>query len=939
MQTPIIPILPDAHQHLTEAEVKQYALARVRGVEPSLSIEKEQHLEECPQCQQAIMETFTVLAHTPLEEIPAVQDLLPAPKKSKLVSLIRPAMRVASMLLMGFSLLTVYWIVGTSTKNVTRKWESPFENKTIDVMPQTWQIQGTEAKTLYLSNGSYVKIPAGAFVNAQGEEARGNITIQYREMRTLSDLLASGVPTKYDSLNVKHTLATLGMFEIRAYQDGKPLKLSSHKALEVNMLTEDASKDFSHYYLQEDNSQLAYHAPLSTPAYASPSEASWQYLSASQMHCDSMPNLSPLALLENKKIEVETLEKDIRKSQEETENASKSAILYHKLPETNKLFSLQLNEKEYPGLSRYHNTVWEYAGENSEHNPANAQDWVLQEKWDHVQLKEQRFRSISLAGHIGSVRSAVFSPDAQYILTASDDYTAKIWNKDGQLINTLDGHHAGLNGALYAPDGQNILTFSEDKTAIVWNNKGDKLFTLQGHTAPIKSASYTPNGQYILTTSADNTARLWTNTGNFLFALKHAIPSFEAQISPDNSKILVINENMFAEIWAITGEKIRTIKGLFGSARFSTSGEFIITTSRNPHLSKAIIWATETGKLLRELTDITDTEAMFTPDEGHIYSYSGATPRLWHWNKHKPNSTVLIRDMRNNPREKREGHTQKIRKSFFSQNGDYIMTAGTDNVARIWSRNGNLIRTLREHTAPINTVQTSQDGKMWVTASDDNTAKIWKEREEQDVMELILVKHHRKLVDDKGQRYEIKGKEYHVPVRIRGEREEQQNGDMGLVVTRKSTESTENIMLERYERVLAEYKALQNTPKMANNQFCFRQFRIQQMGVYACAKAIVDKLNETYTLQLESDIPNKSLHLYRVGQVGKAYLLQKLQKQKEVKLANKEMLVVIFPQDRLAMYQHENLSKDCSLDQKLCKVQLKAQAQVVGKEELDKVMR
>jgi hypothetical protein len=68
-------------------------------------------------------------------------------------------------------------------------------------------------------------------------------------------------------------------------------------------------------------------------------------------------------------------------------------------------------------------------------------------------------------------------------------------------------------------------------------------------------------------------------------------------------------------------------------------------------------------------------------------------------------------------------------------------------------------------------------------------------------------------------------------------------------------------------------------------------------------------------------------------------MLQRLQKQKEVKLHNKEILVVIFPQDRLAMYQHEKITKECVPTEKLCRLHLKAQAQVLGKEELDKVMQ
>ncbi|TAE18835.1 MAG: WD40 repeat domain-containing protein [Bacteroidetes bacterium] len=937
MQTSIHPILPDDQNHLSQLEVMRYAQARAKGMEPLLTTEQEEHLATCPHCQQAIMEAFNVLADSPLAEVPTISELQNTERKSLIVTMTRRAMRVAVVLLLGFSLLTAYWILSTPQASLVRKWQSPFENKKIDVGYQDWKIQGSEAKTLYLPNGTYVKIPAGVFVNNQGEEARGNITVQYREMRSLSDLLASGVPTQYDSLGIKHTLATLGMFEIRAWQDDKPLHLAPNKVLEVNMLTADISKDYSHYFLQEGN-QMMYNTPLATPAHAQSQDAKWQYLGASPIMAESLPtNLSPMALLESKQRELESLEQNLKQMQERPENVA--TISARELPqETNKLFSLKLNEEQHPGLARYHNTIWEYVGENPEHNPAGKQDWVLQEKWDEVKLKNEPYRSLSLIGHTAPVRSAVFSPDGNTILTASDDHTARLWTKDAQFLSTLQGHSASVNMAVYSPDGQHILTASNDRTAIVWSRQGDRLFTLRGHTASVKNASYSPNGQYILTTSEDNTVKLWSAKGEFLFSLKHYVPHFEAQFSPDSKTILTIPDESSAEIWAVTGAKVRAIEGFFGTARFSISGDYIITTSRNPNSSKAIVWAT-TGKKLRELTDITDGQAMFTPDEGHIFSYAEATPRLWHWNKNKPNSTVLIRNMRNNPNEKREGHTQKIRQTAFAKNGTWIMTAGADHVARIWSNTGNLVRTLREHTAPVNSVQASQDGSMWVTASDDNTAKIWKERETKDVFELVLIKNNKILIDEKQRRYEIKGKEFHVPVRIKGEQTVSDSPNQLVVTAQKDVETTENTVLERYEKVLAECNALQQMPQKSQGQLAFRQFKVRNLGVYACAKAVQNNTSETYTLKLEKSTQEKSLQVYRVGQIGSAYLLQELKKQNEVSLSRKEMLVVIFPQDRLALYQPETIKKDCAPPAKVCKLNLQPQAKVFAKEDLDRVMR
>ncbi len=44
-------------------------------------------------------------------------------------------------------------------------------------------------------------------------------------------------------------------------------------------------------------------------------------------------------------------------------------------------------------------------------------------------------------GHTGKINSAFYSPDGKYIVTASTDKTAKVWEiKSGKLLYNLEGH-------------------------------------------------------------------------------------------------------------------------------------------------------------------------------------------------------------------------------------------------------------------------------------------------------------------------------------------------------------------------------------------------------------------------------------------------------------------------------------------------------------------
>ena len=95
---------------------------------------------------------------------------------------------------------------------------------------------------------------------------------------------------------------------------------------------------------------------------------------------------------------------------------------------------------------------------------------------DQVRLWDWQQRSGPLAdlhtGHSGRVTSVQYSPDGNWLVTASLDGTAKLWDlRLSQCAATFapGTYKSGMSVALFTPDGQSIITAGDDGQIRVWD--------------------------------------------------------------------------------------------------------------------------------------------------------------------------------------------------------------------------------------------------------------------------------------------------------------------------------------------------------------------------------------------------------------------------------------------------------------------------------------
>ena len=79
----------------------------------------------------------------------------------------------------------------------------------------------------------------------------------------------------------------------------------------------------------------------------------------------------------------------------------------------------------------------------------------------------------------------------------------------GQLVGQTMQHEAEVKAAEFSPDGRWVVTASKDYTARLWDAAAGKPFgEPMKHEGVVKSAQFSSDGKRVVTTSEDNTARL-----------------------------------------------------------------------------------------------------------------------------------------------------------------------------------------------------------------------------------------------------------------------------------------------------------------------------------------------------------------------------------------------------------------------------------------------
>jgi WD40 repeat protein len=330
--------------------------------------------------------------------------------------------------------------------------------------------------------------------------------------------------------------------------------------------------------------------------------------------------------------------------------------------------------------------------------------------------------------HSYTLNNVSFSPDGQMFASASSDGTIKLWNLDGDELQTFRGHRAEINKVSFSPDSQVLASAGQDGTVRLWSLKSKKLPTLRGHSKGINKISFSPDGKMLASASNDGTVRLWSIDGTELNTFqednKPNAPVKSVNFQPDGHTLVSFCDHERVKLWSINGNRMVLnnfeVEVPYGVCDMSLSpdGQTLVVTDGGD-FNNITLWSIN-GKLIKTLEEsylkalAPPIFTSFSPD-GHTIACA---------DRHGQVKVYSYYDGYDKELKNFEGHNSPVNGISFSLNG-LLALAGKDGTVRLWSLDSNELKTFHAHRGEITGVTFSPDGKILASASDDRTVKLW----------------------------------------------------------------------------------------------------------------------------------------------------------------------------------------------------------------------
>jgi WD40 repeat protein len=286
----------------------------------------------------------------------------------------------------------------------------------------------------------------------------------------------------------------------------------------------------------------------------------------------------------------------------------------------------------------------------------------------------------------GKIQFVDFSADGRSVATCIED-RVHYWDVDvSKRTNAVFNHPAKVFAATFSPDGELLATAGADHIVRFWNvddgTQRDGQIRCQDE---VHYVGFSPAGDHIVTVDKSETARVWRadSLDPIGEPLRHRLrPGNPAddlfqppKFSPDGLRLLTAHDRTVT-VWDL-------VKAAQAFVPVDT-GMVINGVGWNTDGTQVLVVGRSTGTLLLAAIDGSTVNVLAHPREVQCGCFHPTSPlaatassagvvHLWYLDGREARSEVLCR------------HAGNVLRMSFSPDGKYLVTAGQDGTARIWS--------------------------------------------------------------------------------------------------------------------------------------------------------------------------------------------------------------------------------------------------------------
>ncbi len=249
--------------------------------------------------------------------------------------------------------------------------------------------------------------------------------------------------------------------------------------------------------------------------------------------------------------------------------------------------------------------------------------------------------------HSGIVNDMIFTSNGDFLISASDDKTIRIWDvESGELDRTIRAFSgSGSNGAIYAmalsPDDRFLAIGGYSDTneiKLIDLERKTEVVLLNGHTNIITSLCFSSDGLQLASADATGLVKIWSisfSGGKIVGKSKvnligHKEPVYDIAFSPNGKQIVSASNDGLLKLWNLDTDTNKPIEmrmhiDKVRSCAFSADGKWIVSGGNK---GKVVVWDNRgafskyLGAIEESVRDIkiVEDKVLVSGSKGYLYS-------------------------------------------------------------------------------------------------------------------------------------------------------------------------------------------------------------------------------------------------------------------------------------------------------------------------------